>query len=1258
MSTLLAQAKVMRRNGSITAFDSEKIKVAMQKAFVAVKGEEAKHSVAIRETLELLVEQVVTALAGRYTGTPLHIESIQDQVELALMRTGEHEVARAYVLYREERAKLRKQHEAELEQEILSQEKINVVRDRLIEACRGLEKDVDLSLLIRLTEGDLYPGATSEEIEKATIFAARALIERDPAYNTVTMRLLLAQLYREILGAYQIETLIQQHMDYFPVYLQKGVEADLLNPELLTFDLVAIAQALRPDRDDQFTYLGLQTIYDRYLLHIDDQRIETPQIFFMRVAMGLAIREENKTARAIEFYEVLSKFDLMTSTPTLFNSGTSHSQLSSCYLTTVGDDLDQIYEAIKENALLSKWAGGIGNDWTAVRALGARIKGTNGKSQGIVPFLKVVNDTCVAVNQCFDGETGVYTQVGIKPIKDIKIGDLVLTSEGSYRPVTEHFQYIQQEAMLEIKVKQAFLPLKVTDAHPFYALCGVPKASSHQDLIKKIATKQLKPKWVEAKALTVGDYIAQVIPQEVRPVAYLTAEDARFYGLFLANGMISGSRFVLNIETPESMEFALTYLQKYNMIVALDKHQLSWQETSLFAQEGTAGTFISHNQSALPFSFGDFYNQNGKKAFAARLMHLPRAQTIQLVRGLLENIQARSEKMLPFVAHSLELAENVRYQCLRLGIPTTGKNTQTEWTIRVPLVAEIATALGRPALQKRTWVTLGNKIYTQIKTIQPVAKSPVVHDLKVENIHSYQTVAGLAHNGGKRKGSACVYLETWHLDIEEFLELRKNTGDDRRRTHDMNTANWVPDLFMKRVMENAEWTLFSPQEVPDLHEKYGQAFEEAYGAYEAKAQRGQLKQYKVVSAVALWRKMLTMLFETGHPWITFKDPCNIRSPQQHIGVVHSSNLCTEITLNTNEEEIAVCNLSSINLVNHLKDGQLDYEKIQQTITTGMRMLDNVIDINFYPVEKARRSNLKHRPVGLGVMGFQDCLYQLGISYASEDAIRFADRSQEAIAYYAYLASTKLAEERGTYETFKGSLWDQGILPQDSQKRLHQERGARYFDINDDSHLDWTPVRERIRQYGMRNSNCLAIAPTATIANIIGVSASIEPTFQNLYAKANLSGDFIVLNQYLVQDLKKLNSWNKTVLDDIKYFDGSIQRLDYLPEAIRQKYLTAFEIDTSWLIECAARRQKWIDQSQSLNLYIVGSSGKKLDETYKLAWQKGLKTTYYLRSMGATHVEKSTVKAGSLNAVQAYTPPAETGNIKVCLLDDPTCESCQ
>ena len=896
--------QIIRRNGAVVSFEPNKIAVALMKAFLAVHGTQGAASASVRETVDGLTESVVRALLrSRPSGGTFHIEDVQDHVELGLMRGGHHEVARAYVLYRERRSQERFKHV----QPAAVAEAVLTVLDRgqlvpldlqrlsslIASACADLGSEVKPEPILAETKRNLYDGVPIDEVHKAAILAARTLIEKDPGYTRATARLLLHTIRKEILGEEVLHAEMHvRYADYFPGYVKKGVEAELLDEKMMQFDLVRLGAALKADRDLQFDYLGLQTLFDRYFLHIEEVRIELPQAFFMRVAMGLALGEIDREARAIEFYEVLSSFDFMSSTPTLFNAGTRRSQLSSCYLTTVADDLDGIYEALKENALLSKFAGGLGNDWTNVRALGSHIKGTNGKSQGVVPFLKVVNDTAVAVNQ-----------------------------------------------------------------------------------------------------------------------------------------------------------------------------------------------------------------------------------------------------------------------------------------------------------------------------------------------------------GGKRKGAVCAYLETWHLDIEEFLELRKNTGDDRRRTHDMNTANWIPDLFMRRVMEGGDWTLFSPSNCPDLHDKFGRDFEAAYTAYEAKAARGEIKLFKTTAARDLWRKMLSMLFETGHPWITFKDACNVRSPQQHAGVVHSSNLCTEITLNTSETEIAVCNLGSVNLTHHLmasENGasrQIDHAKLKKTIATAMRMLDNVIDINYYAVKKARDSNLRHRPVGLGIMGFQDALYEMRLPYASDAAVQFADESMEAVCYYAYWASTELAAERGRYSSYRGSLWDRGILPIDSLDLLAEQRGG-YVEVDRSVSMDWTELRGRIQEHGMRNSNCVAIAPTATISNIVGVSASIEPSFGNLSVKSNLSGEFTIVNEALVRDLKKLGLWDDVMVMDLKHFDGSLRRIDRVPEELKALYATAFEVETQWLVEAAARRQKWIDQGQSLNIYMAGASGKKLDETYKLAWLRGLKTTYYLRTVGATHAEKSTVKAGQLNAVSS------------------------
>jgi len=939
------RVQVIRRNGKVTHFDPNKIKVAMTKAFLAVEGGGAAASRRVHDQVEALSEQVVSALTRRLPGGgTVHIEDIQDQVELALMRAGEHKIARDYVLYREARARERASKAAvdappatgsgisvTLPDGSTRPLDLETMRRLLDEACAGLE-GVDAEALVADTVRNLFDGVKEADARQALVMSARALIEREPAYSQAAARLLLDILRREALGfldmAVGVETqadMAERYADYFAAYIRTAGDLELVDKQLGRFDLARLGAALKPERDLQFNYLGLQTLYDRYFIHTDrGVRFELPQAFFMRVAMGLAINEIDREDRAIEFYELLSSFDFMSSTPTLFNSGTLRPQLSSCYLTTVSDDLDGIYSAIKDNALLSKFAGGLGNDWSRVRGMGAHIKGTNGKSQGVVPFLKVANDTAVAVNQ-----------------------------------------------------------------------------------------------------------------------------------------------------------------------------------------------------------------------------------------------------------------------------------------------------------------------------------------------------------GGKRKGAVCAYLETWHIDIEEFLELRKNTGDDRRRTHDMNTANWVPDLFMRRVAEEGDWTLLSPDEAPDLHDLTGEAFEQAYLAYEARAERGELRVHKRVKAVDLWRKMLAMLFETGHPWIAFKDPCNLRYTNQHVGVVHSSNLCTEITLHTNDQEIAVCNLGSVNLANHVGEKGLDTAKLRKTVRTAMRMLDNVIDYNFYNVPQARKSNLRHRPVGLGIMGFQDALYRLRIPYAGPDALRFADHSMEVLSYYAIEASSDLAAERGRYQSFDGSLWSQGILPIDSIARLEQGRGG-YLQIDTSATLDWDALREQVRRVGMRNSNCMAIAPTATISNIVGVGQSIEPTYQNLFVKSNLSGEFTVVNPYLVADLKAEGLWDPVMVNDLKYYDGSVQQIDRIPDELKELYATAFEIDPRWLVEAASRRQKWLDQAQSLNLYMAEPSGSKLDNLYKLAWVRGLKTTYYLRSLGATHVEKSTMadssKANRLSAVGGSYPTAPKAKANgggtgaetptACSILDPECESCQ
>jgi len=936
--TAPGKLRVIKRNGKVVSFEEDKIKIAVTKAFLANESGNAAASERIHRKVEDITKDVQDIFKRRMpSGGTLHIEEIQDQVELQLMRSEEYIVARKYILYREERASERtkdKSQQTTVEAPAISVTKkdgtkvpldINRLASVVNHACEGLE-DVSADSILTESIKNLYDGVSISDMKSALVMSARTKVEIEPNYSFVTARILLDELRSEaltFLGVAEESSHPEMKENYpkaFKAYIDKGIELEMLDPNLKTFDLDKLGAAIDHDRDYQFTYLGLQTLYDRYFIHYQDTRFELPQIFFMRVAMGLSAEEENREDRAIEFYKLLSSFDYMSSTPTLFNSGTLRPQLSSCYLTTIPDDLDGIFGAMKDNALLSKWAGGLGNDWSPVRALGSYIKGTNGKSQGVVPFLKVANDTAVAVNQ-----------------------------------------------------------------------------------------------------------------------------------------------------------------------------------------------------------------------------------------------------------------------------------------------------------------------------------------------------------GGKRKGAMCAYLETWHLDVEEFLDLRKNTGDDRRRTHDMNTANWVPDLFMKRVELGANWTLFSPGEAPDLHDLTGLAFEKRYEEYEALAAEGKMDQHKTIPAKDLWRKMLTMLFETGHPWITFKDACNLRSPQQHIGVIHSSNLCTEITLNTSADEIAVCNLGSVNLPQHMKDGVLDQEKVKRTVTTALRMLDNVIDINYYSVDTAKNSNLKHRPVGMGIMGFQDALYMQDTPYCSDAAIEFADRSMEVISYHAIAASSDLAKERGTYPSYDGSLWSQGIFPKDSIEILEKNRGSEFLKVDRSETLDWDQLRAKVKKDGMRNSNVMAIAPTATISNITGVTQSIEPTYQNLYVKSNLSGEFTIVNPYLVRKLKALNLWDDVMINDLKYFEGSLTEISRIPDDIKTLFSTAFEVEPQYIVEAASRRQKWIDQAQSLNLYIGNANGKKLDLTYRMAWYSGLKTTYYLRSIAATTTEKSTIHQGTLNAVSSQAEaapevPHELGAPapvpEACSLDDPDCEACQ
>ena len=1305
LTNTFEQYRVIKRDGKVVAFDAQRIITALTKAFLAAEHNQNNNISSvpprIKTTVLELADKIMTGLKRRLEfHNTVHIEDIQDQVELELMRAGEHKIARDYVLYREHHA----QQRAAQPQPIVSLQVTDIngvlqplneqrLHKLVEEACLNLE-NVNPASVVSESLKNVFDGIAEFEINRVLVMTARMFIEKEPNYTYVAARLLLDSLRTDafkVIGKDQLpnsataEEMTDLYKIYFPLYIQTGLQHELLSPVLKEFDVEKLAAALMPERDFKFTYLGFQTLFDRYFLHWEGTRFELPQAFFMRVAMGLSLNEQNKEERAIEFYRLLSSFDFMSSTPTLFNSATPRSQLSSCYLTTISDDLAGIYNAIRDNALLSKFAGGLGNDWSSVRAMGSRIKGTNGKSQGVVPFMKVANDTLVAVNQCFAPETPIYTANGVKPIKEITPGDLVLGQRGEYREVLEKFSYLHcQNPMVEIKVKHSILPLKVSNQHPFWAIQNIPLEQAIKRTQEWLSKGKIKPNWIDASDLKKGDYVAQVIPKEINKIEDFTEEDARLYGIMLGDGHCSKDGFEWGVSGNPQKDAHLTFVENYlenrqihYWIANRDQtsYQIRWASGRGVVKDGTTGRIVGAGAPTLPFNYHDLYNAEGKKYISRRFAHLPPSQTLALIQGLLETDGGISRnKEIYFTNTSQHLIEGLRYQCLRLGIPVAGQyrernnehtGTRQDGTklhfngitkaydLRIPAVQMLAEKMGCNPLTKYNWFEYQGCLFSRVISVEESESLPIIYDLKVEGDETYMTTAALVHNGGRRKGSGCAYLETWHLDIEEFLELRKNTGDERRRTHDMNTANWIPDLFMIRVQQDAEWTLFSPDETPDLHELYGKAFEQAYLNYEAKATKGEIKSYKKISAVALWRKMLTMLFETGHPWVTFKDPCNIRSPQQHIGVVHSSNLCTEITLNTSEEEIAVCNLGSINLPAHIDEKGLNQTKLAQTIQTAMRMLDNVIDINYYAVPQAEKSNLKHRPVGLGIMGFQDALYKLRIPYASKQAIDFADKAMELISYYAIEASMNLAKERGHYSTFEGSLWSKGILPIDTLQMLKENR-EQYLDVDFSKRLDWSKLREEVKQFGMRNSNCMAIAPTATISNICGVTQSIEPTYQNLFVKSNLSGEFTVVNPYLAEDLKKLGLWDEIMVNDLKYFDGSIQMIDRIPNELKKLYATAFEMDSAWLIEAAARRQKWLDQAQSLNLYMKEPSGSRLDNLYRLAWLRGLKTTYYLRSLGATHVEKNTVKSSNnmIKLSQSHDLP------KACLIDDPECEACQ
>ncbi|MGD0665133.1 MAG: ribonucleoside-diphosphate reductase subunit alpha [Rhabdochlamydiaceae bacterium] len=1310
------QLKVYRKDGTMVRFNPMKIASSIEDAFRKAEKIEDQAPPEMIDAVNHLTNIVVTkAVELHNAGEPLHVSALQDEIEHLLMKEGFFKEAKQFILIQaaidaqsapvyEEKVEGKRQFTVTMSDGKTRTLKESHIKSRLKLACRGLE-NVDLPELLETVLLNFYEGIKEHEVDQAIIMAARSKIEIEPAYTTVAARLLCDVLYRESMEISAGESGFEAaHRAYFKKYIKFGISVERVNPVLLEFDLDMLANALDIKRDDLFSYMGIQTLYDRYFIHHLDRRLETPQIFWMRVAMGLALDEgENKNKKAIEFYNLLSQFNYTSATPTLFNSGTTHSQLSSCFLSTVMDDLGHIFKVISDDAQLSKWAGGIGNDWTNVRATGSAIKGTNGKSQGVIPFLKVANDTAVAVNQCFAPDTLIYTSEGVRPISEVEIGNLVLGVSGTYKRVTEKLTYNQKDPMISIDVKHSINPISVTAGHPFYALRNVPLEQSNERTLQCMKKGKVNFEWVEAGQLKTGDYVAQIVPSEVVPAAGITEDDARLYGILLGDGHLSkdGHQWGIsgNPKNDTHLEFVRSYLKQRGIHFwetgRGDAYiQIHWAAGRGAVRDATTGRIAHSGEATLPYDYDDIYDAQGRKRITAKMSHLPRAQTLAMIQGLIETDGNVSRgKEITFTNTSQPLVEGLRYQCLRLGVPTAGqfrvrKNGHTgkrsdgslahfkgdtaAYDIRIPAVKEIADRVGCKPIKKHNWLSWDQFVFTRVKTTKSIPVTPFVFDLKVEDDESYMTASGLAHNGGKRKGAMCAYLETWHLDIEDFLELRKNTGDDRRRTHDMNTANWIPDLFMKRVHEGAKWTLFSPSDVPELHHIYGKEFEKKYVEYEKKAATGKLKLFKEVEALDLWRKMLSMLFETGHPWITFKDPSNIRSPQDHVGVVHSSNLCTEILLNTTAEETAVCNLGSINLAQHCTPQGLNEKMLAQTIRTAIRMLDNVIDINFYPTAEAKNANCKHRPIGLGIMGFQDALYIQNISYASHEAVEFADKAMEMISYYAILASSELAKERGTYESYKGSKWDRGLLPIDTLDLLEKERGG-FLEVDRTVRMDWTPVRESVKKYGMRNSNTMAIAPTATISNITDVTQSIEPMYKNLFVKSNLSGEFTIPNNYLVEKLRALGLWDKEMLDDLKYFDGSIHEIERIPDDIKRIFLTAFDIDPEWIIECASRRQKWIDQGQSLNLYISEPSGKKLHQMYMFSWTRGLKTNYYLRATAATQIEKSTTdinkrglqprwmknKSASSNIkVERDETPVPQASPRACKLGDETCESCQ
>ena len=1309
----LAEYKVIRRNGAVVRFEPAKIAIAMTKAFLAVNGGQGAASARIRELVSDLTASVVSALMRRQPhGGTFHIEDIQDQVELALMRSGEHEVARRYVLYREERSRERariKEAAAAVSTQVINVIEDGVarpldlaaIRSLMDEACQGLGEAVDAALIMQSVVKDLYDGVPMDEVRKCAILAARSLIEKDPAYSFVTARLLLHTVRHEVLGEeVRQERMATRYAEYFPEFIARGIEAELIDPCLAQYDLACLGAALDARRDLKFGYLGLQTLYDRYFLHVRDHRIELPQAFFMRVAMGLALNEAEREARAIEFYDVLSSFDFMNSTPTLFNSGTLRSQLSSCYLTTVSDDLDGIYEAIKENALLSKYAGGLGNDWTPVRALGSHIKGTNGESQGVVPFLKVVNDTAVAVNQGGKRKGAVCAYLETWHL-DIEEFLELRKNTGDDRRRTHDMNTANwipdlfMKRVMDGSEWTLFSPSTCPDLHDLFGTAFEAAYTRYEEMTRRGEIRLFK----RVRAVDLWRKMLTMLFETGHP--WITFKDA------------------CNVRSPQ-------------------QHVGVVHSSNLCCM--TADQRVVTDRGIV--TVGELFRAGGRNkvvgldgVYDASEMLLPRPNA-PIVR--IETEEGYNHKVTP--DHKVWVKDRgwVEAQHLTPGDKLLIQQLEGLWGQRhepklgylMGLIAGDGTFgdhsvfidvweqdfdLLEPTTQVVHDVLEGNTVLRTTSVNTPVFRiDPKVGKARLSSAplrrllaergftpETKTTVPELIWQGSRETVAAYLrglYLADGNVVSSGDVTTLALASTDRQFIEDLQVlwANFGVKSSINQMRGHVE------HELPD-----GQGGKKAYWSkplYRLLITSIQgCRIAESVTQLAASRKSeaaaqyLRNLQKTGYQQklhATFKGLVELPNEDAYCLSVDSETHAwtvngmitknTEITLNTNAQEIAVCNLGSVNLAHHLSTGadgrqQIDHDKLKRTVSVAMRMLDNVIDINYYAVAKARNANLKHRPVGLGLMGFQDALYQLRVPYASQAAVEFADRSMEAICYHAYWASTELAAERGRYPSYDGSLWSKGILPLDTLRLLAEQRGG-FVEADTSATLDWEALRARIGEYGMRNSNCVAIAPTATISNIIGVDASIEPCFGNLSVKSNLSGEFTVVNEYLVRDLKKLDLWDDIMVMDLKHFDGSLRRIDRVPEELKQLYATAFEVEPRWLVEAAARRQKWIDQAQSLNIYMAGASGKKLDETYKLAWLRGLKTTYYLRTMGATHAEKSTVsRTGQLNAVgtgaggglnamdkaaaaaqaqMAAATSTPATDVKFCAIDDPGCEACQ